>query len=124
MRRLAATFISLAMLFAGPASSQELTVDGEQAVECSGLEHVEKRRPVDLARAGDDLGAPLTRRGRARGVLDVTRTHMRHEVLQRRDRIALVVKNHVGGIEIDKQVFSVDIVNEFQQMVSGFLARL
>jgi len=32
MRRLVATFISLAMLFAGPASSQELTVDGEQAV--------------------------------------------------------------------------------------------
>ena len=32
MRRLAATFFSLAMLFASPASSQELTVDGEQAV--------------------------------------------------------------------------------------------
>ena len=46
------------------------------------------------------------------------------ELFQRRDRLARAVQNHVGRVEVDKQVRPVHVVNERQQRVGRLLTGL
>ena len=56
------------------------------------------------------------------GVLDVNVKDMPVERLDRFDRIAAAVKDHVGRIEIDADVAARQIVEELQQLRRRFLA--
>ena len=61
---------------------------------------------------------------RSPGVFDVDRANIRPEDLDGPDRVAHVVEQHVGGVEVDLQAWRLELVERESQQVGGLLAGL
>ena len=101
-----------------------LAFDAKIAVELLVLERLEESAPVDLAGADDHFLAPCARDGGADGVFDVALFEPRSERPEGGDGIALVVKDHVGGIEVHADIWPRQFLEERAERVGVLLAGL
>src|SRR5260370_23968526 len=99
-----------------------LAFDAAVAGESQGIERAEEFRPIDFTGADRDFVAPSAARAGASGVLDMDLLEPGTENAQRFDGIAFVVKNDVGGIKIDADVWRLQFFQEFEQGGGAFLA--
>jgi hypothetical protein len=78
-------------------------------------QHPEERRPVDLAGAHHHLAAPGARLAGEHGVLDVDLPDVGQQHAERLHRVALVVEDHVGRVEVHAHVRRRQLVEEAHQ---------
>ena len=107
-----------------PLLVADLALDAQRAAVADLLQRPHERRNVHLALTERHFLAPLARRRRPVGVLDVDAADVGAEDLHRPQRIALVVQEHVGGVEIHLQVGAFQLVQGAAQQVGALLAGL
>src|SRR5690606_22159769 len=78
----------------------DLALDAQRALVADLLQGVDELADVDGALAERDLLAPGAGGLRGEGVLDVDAADVRGEDLDGAERVALVVEQHVGRVEV------------------------
>src|ERR1044071_2710891 len=76
------------------------------------LECGKKSGPIDFSGSDRDLLAPASRSAGANGVFNMDLANPPGQCAQRFDRVSFVVEEHVGGIEIDAEVWAVEFLQE------------
>ena len=96
----------------GDAGGAGLALDDQRAAETNALECGQEGGPVDLAFADGHFLAPGAGDLRAFGVLDVNLADGAGQRGHGLHRIALVIKDHVAGIEIDADARVVEVAEK------------
>src|SRR5262245_58426814 len=103
----------------------DLTLDGQRA----GVAHLFQRSQVvfhpHVAVPQRHFDAPfLAGAGGPLAILAVDTTDVAADLLQRRNRLAGAIQDHVGRVEVDEQVVAAHVGDELQQPVGRLLAGL
>ena len=98
-----------------------LALDSQIAFEIQLREHLEKRGPIDFARADDDLVTPSAGFFGPFGVLNVALLEPGAKLAEGIDGIAFLVQDEVGGIEVHPQIWKLQFRQKYFEGVGGFL---
>src|SRR5579875_3856545 len=102
----------------------DLALDAQRSAITDFFQGQHKGADVDLALAEGHFFAPDAGCCRSIGVLDVNAADVRSQDFHGPKRIALIVKQHVGGIEIHFQIGTLQIVEGAPEEIGGFLPGL
>src|SRR5579875_441205 len=102
----------------------DLALDAQRSAITDFFQGQHKGADVDLALAERHFLAPDAGPCRSIGVLDVNAADVRSQDLHSTERITLIIKQHVGRIEIHLQIGALQFIEGEAKQVSSFLAGL
>src|SRR5437773_8346405 len=108
----------------GHALPAGFAFDAARPTKLRRVQDAKEFTPIDLAAPHGNLLAPGPWSLRATGILDMTLFDPRRQGPQRLERIALIVEDQVGGIEVHADTNAPQFFKETSQRFCRFLAGL
>src|SRR3984885_4681873 len=102
----------------------DFPLDDEWPTVAVPFERIHKLRDIHFTLPQRNFRAPLARNFGAPGVLDVDRPDIRAEYLDSSNRVAHVIKQHVGRIKVDLEIWQTQLVERKTEKVCSLLTRL